>query len=120
MKKRVISAAVLAAIFIPLIIIGGIAFEIGTAVVACLSLKELLDLIEREKKIPLIVKLLSYLSTGLLVMSADSILACVGLVILFIIMPIIFLKDEVYNYGDASKLFGIVMFLGFGFYILNR
>lgn len=120
MKKRVISASVMAAIFIPLIIIGGLPFEIGTAVVACLGLKEILDLLEREKKMPLVVKLLSYFSTGLLVMSEGSVLACTGLLILFIFMPIIFIKDEEYNYTDASKLFGVVMFLGLSFYILNN
>ena len=79
MKKRIISASIMAAIFIPLIIMGGIPFEIGVAVLACLGLKEILDLLEREKKLPLVVKLLSYFSVGLLVMSEGSILACTSL-----------------------------------------
>lgn len=119
MKKRLISAAVLIAIFIPLIIIGGLPFNIGVTVLSCLGLKEIMDLFEKEKKIPLVVKMLSFLSTGLVVMCESSIIACVALIILFIFMPIIFIKDDEYNYVEASKIFGVIMFLGFGFYILN-
>jgi len=120
MKKRIISAAVMIAIFIPLIIIGGLPFEIGTAVLSCLGLKELFDLMEKEHKIPLVVRLLSYLSTGLLVLCEGSLLACTAVVILFTFMPIIFIKDEEYNYDRASSVFGVIMFLGLGFYILNN
>ena len=44
MKKRVLSAAILIAIFVPLIIIGGIPFKIGVGIVSILAFKEVIDL----------------------------------------------------------------------------
>ena len=66
MKKRLITAIILLAIFIPLIIIGGIYFEIALALISSLAFKELLDLISKEKKIPLLIKVLSYITVVIL------------------------------------------------------
>ena len=51
MKKRVISAIIVIAIFIPLFLIGGIPFGTAVGLVAALAFKEVLDL--REKTIQL-------------------------------------------------------------------
>lgn len=119
MKKRIISAIVMVAIFTPLLIIGKLPFEIGLSVIAALSLKEIMDLMEKEKKLPLLIKILSYLSVVLLVMSSSSLFACIGLIVLFIFIPIIFIKDDEYNFNDAIKLFGIILFIGICFYLMN-
>ena len=44
MKKRIISAVVALLIVIPLIIMGGIYFEIGLCLIAALAYKEIIDL----------------------------------------------------------------------------
>ena len=49
MKKRLISAVVALAIFIPLLIIGGIYFKIAACVLAVLAMKEFLDLPHKNK-----------------------------------------------------------------------
>ena len=117
MKKRIISAAVMLAIFIPLIIIGNIAFEIGITLIGLLALRELLSVFEKETKLPLIVKILSYLSVGLLIMCSNALIPCLAIILLFIFMPIIITNKNEYNY-IASRLFGIVLFVGILFYIL--
>ena len=79
MKKRLITAIVLLAIFIPLIIIGGMYFEIALAILSTLAFKEMLDLIEKEKKIPFFVKIISYISVIVLTLCAEAFLPCVSL-----------------------------------------
>lgn len=120
MKKRLISAAVMLAVFVPLIIIGGFVFEIGITIVSLLAFKEILDIINKENKIPLIMTILSYLSVGILVLCADSLLPCLALILLFIFIPIIFLDKKDYNYNIASKLFGIILFVGLSFYTISN
>ena len=120
MKKRLISAAVMLIIFIPLIIIGGFVFEIGMTLLALLAFKEILDIISKENKIPLIMTILSYLSVGILVLCADSLLPCLSLILLFVFIPIIFLENKEYNYNIASRLFGIILFIGLSFYTLSN
>ena len=61
MKKRVLSAMVLLAIFIPLILIGGIPFKIGLAIVSILTFKEVIDLRKKEKDFPSLIKILGLL-----------------------------------------------------------
>ena len=43
MKKRIISAIIALAIIIPLIAVGGTAFNIGVYIIAIIALKEFLD-----------------------------------------------------------------------------
>ena len=118
MKQRIITAIVMCIILIPLIIIGGLPFEILIALLACLSLKEILD--KKEIKIPFLIKVLSYLSIVLLTLSSDAIVPCITLILLFIYIPIIFIKDSEYNFDIASFLFGIIIFIGICFYTISN
>ena len=59
MKKRIISAIVLLAIFVPLLIIGGLPFRILGALVSLLAIYELLNIRENRKKFPLFLKLIT-------------------------------------------------------------
>ena len=59
MKKRVISAIVAFAIFIPLIILGGMWFRIAACVVSVLAMKEFLSL-PSKNKIPNYVNIIFY------------------------------------------------------------
>ena len=58
MKKRIISAVVALIIFIPIVLKGGIIFNLTFFVVAMQGLKELLDVTEKKKKIPSFIKLI--------------------------------------------------------------
>ena len=119
MKTRIISAIVMLAIFVPLIIIGGLVFEIGIAVLSLLAFREIIKLYEKEKKVPLVIKVLAFISVGLLVMSYESLLPCIALILLFCFMPIIFTDNKEYNINNAASLFGIIMFIGIPFYTMN-
>ena len=119
MKKRLISAAVMLAIFIPLIIIGGLPFEIAVTLISLLAFKEFLDIYEKQVKVPLIIKSLSFLSIGLIVMCAESLFPCLALILLFSFIPIIFINKEKYNYSNAVSMFGIIIFIGITFYSLS-
>ena len=104
MKQRIITAGIMCIIFIPLIIIGRLPFEIAVTILSCLGIKELIDRKEKDTKIPLIIKIFSILSVGLLTFCSDALLPCLALIILLIFIPMIFIKSDEYNYEVASFL----------------
>ena len=59
MKKRVISAIVMLAIVIPLIIIGGIPYSLMVGLIGCCAYKELIDL--RKDKLNEYPNLMKYI-----------------------------------------------------------
>jgi phosphatidate cytidylyltransferase len=120
MKRRIIPALILLAVFIPLLFIGGLPFEIGVTILSCLGLKELIDIYEKENKVPKLIKFFSYLSISLLVLSQDSLLAGISLSILFLFIPLIIFKSEEYNFKDSIFLLGIILFVGIPFYLMNN
>ena len=68
MKKRVISAIVALIICIPLLIIGGYPFYIGVSVLSVIGYYEIINLKERERKIPLFIKLLGLVTYLMIVL----------------------------------------------------
>ena len=44
MKQRIIGAIIIAVICIPVLLIGGIIFKIALSAIACLAVKEILDI----------------------------------------------------------------------------
>ena len=116
MKKRLISAIVALIILVPLIILGGIPFQVGVFFLSLLGFKELLNLINKKTKVPEIINLLSYLSVGLLTLCQDAIIPCIALIVIFIFIPLIFINKEKYNYDIATRLFGSILFTGLIFY----
>lgn len=118
MKKRIITGIVLALIFVPLVFLGGLFFEIGVACLSVIAFNELFTLIEKNNKIPFLVKALSFLSVPILSICLDALLPCIGIIIMFLFIPIIFFSEEEYNYDIALKLFGTVIFIGLLFYNL--
>lgn len=120
MKKRVLSAMVLLAIFIPLILIGGIPFKIGLAIVSILTFKEVIDLRKKEKDFPSLIKILGLLCLLFLIFYThnDYILEIglsyrtIGIILLLLIIPAIFFDTEKYNTKDAFYLIGWILLLG--------
>lgn len=119
MKKRIISAIVACAIFIPLVIIGKIPFLIGLIGLSILAFRELLTQYERNGPLPLFIKLLSYLSVVTLAVCEDSLIPAIGLIFLFVFISLIFIDKDEYNIDNALHLFGSIVFVGFIFYIFN-
>lgn len=123
MKKRIISAIVAAVIAIPLIYLGGFFFAAFACVLAVLAYKEIIDLKESHKEIPIIMIFLGFLSMIILVLS-NNIDASIykGLtyqtitfILLFLLVPTIFYSKDKYSTRDAFYLIGIVLLLGIVF-----
>ena len=61
MKTRIISAIVALAIVIPLIMVGGTAFNVGVYVISLIALKEFLDIKASKKQLPIFIQLIAYI-----------------------------------------------------------
>lgn len=119
MKKRIISAIIALIILVPLIILGGIPYQVGILFLSLLGYREILNLIFKNAKMPEIIKFFSFLSVGLLSLCQDAIVPCISLIVIFIFLPLIFINKSEYNFDIASKLFGSIIFTGIIFYQLN-
>lgn len=127
MKKRVISAIVALAIVIPLIIKGGVYFNVGVYIISMIALKEFLDIKSTKKKVPIFIQLIAYIFMTLIVLvdvKMKSMLFTLDyriLSALFIsfLLPIIFYHDKKqYSVPDAFYLIGSVLFLGISMSLL--
>ena len=116
MKKRVISAAIMIAIIVPLVIIGKVPFIILVGLVAVLAYKELSDLYN----FPLVVKLLGAIGLLSLVYNnfdANNIhlglnYSVINILLLLTLTPIVVyqVKNQ-YSTEDAFKYFGFILSL---------
>ena len=61
MTKRVVSAILMVAIFVPFLIMGGAPFTVLMTLLAVLGLYELLHIRESKKEFPKIMKYIAYL-----------------------------------------------------------
>lgn len=130
MKKRIISAVIALAIFVPIIILGGNYFAVAMGMLSVLAYKELLDLKENSVEIPVFVKFLGMVGLLLLVFSEfDGYSIMFGLsyralaiLLLALFIPTLFYKNNVYTTKEALYLTGICLMLGliFNSYILIR
>ena len=120
MKKRVISAAIMLAIFIPLLIIGGIPFRIAVGIIAILGYKEYLDL-KKDVKYPLPVAIIGLIVLLFLTIYNTKSLALnavldyrilIGAFLALSIPSLFYFKTDKYSTGDALKMYGFIVFLG--------
>ena len=120
LKTRIISAVVALSIFIPIFIIGGVVFKIAVYVIAMLGLKEYLDVREKRKRFPDIIKLLSYILLSVLfyelkvdnemIMSIDfRYIISLFLVLMFPI--VLYHSSNKYNINDACYLIAGILFI---------
>ena len=121
MKTRIISAVVALAVFIPLLILGGMWFHIGMWLVSMVCLWEFLKIKSTKKELPAFVQFISYIVMSSLIfnfMEQSSLtftldyrlLACLFLV--FLIPTILYHDREKYSVNDAFYLIGGILFLG--------
>lgn len=119
MKKRLISAAILLVILVPLVIIGKWPFALAVGVVGILTFKEITDL----GKYPLIVKLMCFIGLiGLVYSGFSEVELDLGLnrnaitaSLMLMLLPTLFLQsNDKYNTSDAFKLFGFAFLCGLG------
>lgn len=112
MKKRVISAIVALAIFIPLIILGGMWFRVAATILAVLGMKEFLGLPGDEKR-PKYVDLIIYALVILLTFMDKNRTSYYFLTILLPMLAVIYCNDnKKYNADNAFKLISMAILVG--------
>ncbi len=123
MKKRIVSAIVMMIICIPLLIIGGLPFRIGIALLSILAYKEVLD-IKGLNNYPKIVEILGLFIILLLNFSNRDLLndtiglnyRYIAVSYLVMFLPTIFYFDKKnYTTKDAFELSSFIIFLGIVF-----
>ncbi len=127
MKKRVISAILMIAVFVPLLIVGDIYFALFMSIIGLSGLFELTHIRESKKEFTLITKFFAYIMFSLLMFmsygkfdfafSLD--IKYISLIIFLFLLPLVFINNsEKYNLNDALYLIGSLLFLGISFNLL--
>ena len=121
MKTRVISAVIALAIFIPIILSGGIVFNVAAYLIGLMCLKEFFDAKSSKKEIPFIVRIISYIFMSLIILTDISFVSVnysldyrilAGLFISLLLPVVIFHDSDKYSVQDAFYAIGGVLFLG--------
>ena len=127
MKKRVISAIIMLIILVPLILAGGMWFNVGLYLVSILALKEFLDVKASKKPIPSFIRFIAYVFLTLLMIvgiNSDGEVYTLdyklltALVILFLFPTVLYHERKKYSINDAFYLIGGLLFLGISMSLL--
>lgn len=128
MKTRIISAAVAFLIFIPVFLMGGNIFKIAFFIIALQGMREFINVREKRKEFPNIIKLIAYICLTLFYFGAEineqlivnfDFRIITGL-LLVLYLPIILYNDKnKYNINDASYMFGGVMLISSSLVLAN-
>ena len=127
MKKRILSAIIMILIFVPLLFIGGVPFTILMTLLALASMYELITIREKKKKIPMLIKVISYLLvifSSILtynqnIFSYTMSYQLISFIVLIFLLPIL-LKSKSMDYGinDALYLVGSLLFINIAFNLI--
>ena len=118
MKKRVISAIIMALIFVPFLLLGDIWYNIFIGILGIISLWELTRL---EKNIPMFMRIISYIICLFMIMYNYNSKQYFNMVNYPIIVSMFFVYSfsviinddlEKYNYKDSLWLFGVTLLIG--------
>jgi len=127
MKKRVISAIVALAIFIPIFIKGGLIFALAIYLVSILGLKEFLNAKNSKKNIPTFIEFISYIIFTLIVLSninskemifSIDFRVLAALFLVYLIPTVLYHDREQYSVTDAFYFIAGIFFLGISFSLL--
>lgn len=127
MKTRVISAAVALAIFIPIIIYGGIVFNVVAYLIGLMCLKEFMDAQTKKQEIPWPVKILAFIAISLIILTDVRAVSLsysldyriISAIFLGLLTPvIIYHNKDKYSIRDAFYVIGGVLFLGISIALL--
>lgn len=127
MKKRTLSAVVALSIFIPIILIGGLAYQITIYLLAMFGLKEFLHVKATKKELPIFIEIISYILLTLLVflnIHTNELVYAVdfrlisGLFLVYLIPTVLYHDNNIFSISDAFYLIGGIFFLGTSFALL--
>ncbi len=124
MKTRIISAILIAIVFIPFLYLGGVPFRVFFTILGLLALYEMIHIKDKKNKIPLLMKLISYAAVTVLCLNNTMLFSSnyiisyqmIAVVIFVFLLPVIFINNnDKYSVMDALYLVGAVMFIGLSF-----
>ena len=127
MKVRVLSAIVLLAIFIPLLLTGGLPFSLLMLLIALLGLHELIKIRKTKKDFPFFVEICAYVIVTFMTLnnyeSKDLFFLMdyrlMSIIMFVFLSPMVFINDSKrYNLNDALFLVGSTIFIGLSFNLL--
>ncbi len=127
MKTRIISAIVVLAAVIPIMISGGTVYNLTIYILSLLGLREFLNVKESKKKIPSFIKFISYIILTLIVVgipkSSDFVFSMdyriiAGLFLVYLIPTVLYHDNSKYSINDAFYLIGGMFFLSMSFHLL--
>ena len=127
MKKRILSAIIMILIFVPLLFIGGVPFTILMTLLALASMYELITIREKKKKIPMLIKVISYLLvifSSILtynqnIFSYTMSYQLVSFIVLIFLLPILLKNKSMdYDINDALYLVGSLLFINIAFNLI--
>jgi len=127
MKIRIISAAVLLAIFVPLLLIGGLPYSILMLIIALAGLHELLKIRKTKKDFPFLVELCAYVLVSFITLNNYSSkdlyflmdYRLMAIMMFIFLSPMVFINNsKKYNLNDALFLTGSTLFIGLSFNLL--
>lgn len=122
MKKRVIGAALIILVFVPLLLIGGLPFKLMITLISILGMREILKIRGSKKEFPIIMELISYLLVSLFTLYCfdsrnPSFLLdyrLISLLVLSFMLPVVFINDDnKFNLTDSLFLMASTLFIGF-------
>ena len=127
MKTRILSAALMVAIFIPFLLMGGLPFNIFMAVVSAFGLHELIKVRETRKKFPQVLKIFAYILVMILCFTEINAIEFsynmdyrfLAFIVFLFTSPMVFINDtKKYNLNDALFLVSLVVFIGLSFKLI--
>ncbi len=127
MTKRVLSAVILLAIFIPILVIGDLPFSILMSLLSLCALYELINIKETKKELPIFIKLFAYMMVLFFVFSSSNVAdfqfsldyKIMAVLIFLFLMPLVFINDSSkYSINDALYLISSVLFIGLSFNLI--
>ena len=124
MKLRVISALVIVLVLVPMLLLGGVIFNLGTIILALLALRELLKVSQTKKELPMFINFISYIVLTLIIFSSVNISDMTfaidfrilsALALVFLVPVVLYHDRKKYDIISAFYLLGGVFFLGISF-----
>ncbi len=119
LKQRIISAVIAILLVIPFIYFGGTLYAVGVTCIAMAGFMEMLFLKKSHKEFPKVPLAIALCLLIVLILQDTFLYAFdyskVVLLLLSLLIPIIFYKNEDYTSSDAFYLISIVLFLAMSF-----
>ena len=127
MTKRVLSAALLVIIFVPLLVIGGLPFNILISLLAVGSLYELINIKEDKDQMPILIKIFAYMMVLFFTLNTKEVIdfqynldyRVMSVIIFAFLVPLVFINNsKKYSINDALYLISSVLFIGLSYNLI--